>query len=187
MSRIKALSFEELTPELQGIMQAGESIMGFMPNDGLIMARKPAMLKAMLEMVQAIYQQGEVSLELKKLVALMTSNVTGCLYCQTHTSFGALNAGVSADKVEAIWEYSTSNHFSDAERAALDLARDAAQLPSAVTNEQFENLRQYFNDEQIVELVGVVSLFGFLNRWNSTMDTEIEAEPKEGTAALTRI
>lgn len=184
MSRLEPLVLQELDSDLQDIISSGREIMGFTPNDGLIMARNPALLKAMLSLVQAVYQPGSVPVELKKLVALMTSSASGCQYCKAHTGFGALRAGVDKEKVAAIWEYSSHPLFSDAERAALDLARNAAMTPNEVTDDQFERLRSYFSDDQIVELVGVISLFGFLNRWNSTLATDLEPEPKEGISCL---
>lgn len=184
MSRINPLAPEQLPVELRETMQAGEAIMGFTPNDGLIMARHPQMLQAFLGLVQSIYQPSALSTELKKLLALMTSSASGCQYCQAHTAFGALNNGVSQQKVEAIWEYQTNNLFSEAEKEALDLARNAALVPNAVTDEQFQRLQEHFSDEQIVEIVGVISLFGFLNRWNATFQTDIEALPAQATENL---
>ncbi len=184
MSRLPPLRLDQLDTELRATMAAGEEMMGFTPNDGLIMARKPALLNALLSLVQAVYQPGSVALELKKLVALMSSSASGCQYCQTHTSFASLRAGVAAEKIAAIWEYPTHPLFSDAERAALDLARYAAMIPNAVTDTQFRQLRRHFSDEQIVELLGVVSLFGFLTRWNATLATELEPEPKAGAVGI---
>ena len=178
MSRVTPLSFEELDSELQPLMAVGEELMGFMPNDGLIMARKPAVLKAILGLLQSIDVPGSVTTELKKLVGLMASSASGCQYCQAHTEFGAFRAGIDKDKIAAIWEYERHSLFSDAERAALDLARYAAMTPNGVTDDQFKTLRCYFDDEQIVELVSVIALFGFLNRWNSTFETAIEPATK---------
>jgi len=178
MSRTAPLTFEDLDAELQPLMSAGNEMLGFMPNDGLIMARKPAVLRAMQGLLQSIYMPGSVPNELKKLVGLMTSSASGCQYCQAHTEFGAFRAGIDKEKISAIWEYESHSLFSDAERAALDLARYAAMTPNGVTDEQFKNLRGYFDDEQIVELVSVIALFGFLNRWNSTFDTAIEPATK---------
>lgn len=56
--------------------------------------------------------------------------------------------------------------YSDAERATLDFAVAAASVPNAVTDAMFAELRQHWTEEQIVEIVGVISLFGFLSRWN---------------------
>jgi hypothetical protein len=38
-------------------------------------------------------------------------------------------------------------------------------------------MRQYWNEEQIVEIIGVIALFGFLNRWNDTLATPLGDEP----------
>lgn len=184
MSRVSPLSIDQLPADLRETMEAGEAIMGFTPNDGLIMARHPAMLNAFLGLVKSLYQPSELDIELKKLLALMTSSASGCQYCQAHTAFGALNNGVSQQKVEAIWEYQSNNLFSEAEKEALDVARNAALVPNAVTDEQFQRLKTHFSDEQIVEIVGVISLFGFLNRWNATFQTDIEALPAQAAGQL---
>jgi hypothetical protein len=38
---------------------------------------------------------------------------------------------------------------------------------------------QALGDEQVVEIVGVIAMFGFLNRWNDTLATPLEDEPLE--------
>ena len=48
-----------------------------------------------------------------------------------------------------------------------------------MTAEDFDSLRQYFDDAEIVEIVAAISLFGYLNRWNDTMATELEDVPKK--------
>ncbi len=183
MSRVAPKTIEDLDDEMQAIMQAGDKIMGFTSNDALVMAHRPAMLKAMLGLVQASYADGAVPLELKKLIAVMTSSAAGCVYCQAHTQYGALNQGVSAEKLSEIWSYQTSPLFSAAERAALEVARAAAMSPNETTDASFTELKEHFSDEEIVEIVGVIALFGFLNRWNSTMATDLEQTPKAAIQA----
>ena len=183
MARISLVKREELNAEMQAIMAAGDEIMGFTANDALLMAHKPDLLKAMLGMVQAVYRSESVALELKKLVAVMTSSAAGCQYCQAHTQFGALNEGVEAAKLAALWDYQSNDLFTDAERAALDVARTAAFSPNETTDAGFNKLKEYFSDEQIVEIVAVISMFGFLNRWNSTFATDLEQTPKAALAA----
>jgi alkylhydroperoxidase family enzyme len=56
-------------------------------------------------------------------------------------------------------------------------ARAASAVPSAVTNELFDELRRHWSEEQIVELVAAIAMAGFLARWNTTMATPIEEEP----------
>ena len=82
-----------------------------------------------------------------------------------------------AEKIEAVWEYETSPLFSEAERAVLRVAQGAAQTPNAVTDEDFGELRKYWDDGQVVEIVATIAVFGFFNRWNDTMATELESSP----------
>jgi len=79
--------------------------------------------------------------------------------------------------VQDAFAFETSEHFDERERAALRLARDAALVPPAVTDAHFEDLRRHFDEREILELVAQIALFGFLNRWNDTLATELEASP----------
>jgi len=48
-----------------------------------------------------------------------------------------------------------------------------------VTDEDFDEMKKHFDEDQIVELVAAVCLFGWLNRWNDTMATDLETRPLE--------
>jgi hypothetical protein len=50
-------------------------------------------------------------------------------------------------------------------------------VPNGVTDAMFAELRKHWSENEIVEIVGVIALFGFLNRWNDTMGTPLEDEP----------
>jgi alkylhydroperoxidase family enzyme len=45
-------------------------------------------------------------------------------------------------------------------------------------------LKARFSDREIVEIVAVLSLYGFLNRWNGTLNTELEPPPAAFAASL---
>jgi len=113
------------------------------------------------------------------MIAQMASRAAGCGYCMAHTAHSAERIGLSAGKEEALWDYETSSLFSEAERAALRVAQGAAQVPNAVTDGDFATLKEHYTEEQIVDIVAVIALFGFLNRFNDTMATELEASPIE--------
>ncbi|MEM7468867.1 MAG: carboxymuconolactone decarboxylase family protein [Pseudomonadota bacterium] len=156
-----------------------ESTRGFIPNSILTMQRRPNIAKAFMAMNQAVLYEGTVPTELKMLVSLMASHAGGCLYCQSHMTNLSTIYQASDEKIAAIWEFETSDVFSEAERAALTLARNAAVSPNAVSGKDFDALRNYFDDAEIVEIVAAISLFGYLNRWNDTMATELEDVPKK--------
>ena len=96
-----------------------------------------------------------------------------------HTAGASLRLGVDEKKLEAVWEYRTSPLYTEAERVALDFALAAAAQPNEVTDELFGKMKQHWSENQIVEIVGVIALFGWLNRFNDTMATPLEEEPIE--------
>ena len=176
-ARIAPLPSEH-SPELREQFEAMRRNLGFVPNSILIMQRKPKLAKAFAQLTAAIWDpEGKVDRGFKRLIAHVASRAAGCQYCMAHTAGGALHFGVEDAKLAAVWDYQTGPLYSDAERAALDLAVAAASVPNAATDEMFVTLRKYWSEEQIVEIVGVIALFGFLNRWNDTLATPLEREP----------
>lgn len=165
-------------PELKAHFEASVRNLGFIPNSMLIMQRRPEILKAFAAMSASLWlPSSTVPAPLKRLIAHMASRAAGCQYCMAHTAGGALHVGLEERKLEAIWDYQTSALFSDAERAALDLAAAAGSVPNGVSDDMFAHVRSYWSEEQVVEIVAVISVFGFLNRWNDTMATPLEDEP----------
>jgi AhpD family alkylhydroperoxidase len=117
---------------------------------------------------------GRVTSEQKRLIGLVASQVAGCRYCQAHTALAAERYGASAERLAEVWNYERSPLFSAAEKAALAFAQAAASAPNGVDAEIAANLREHWTDAEIVEILGVISLFGFLNRWNDSMATSLE-------------
>lgn len=169
------------TPELSEQFAAIEKNLGFVPNSMLILQRKPKIVAAFAQLSAAISDpmDSKVDRGLKRLIAHVASRAAGCQYCMAHTIAGAAHMGIDEARLAALWEYQSSPLFSAAERTALDFAFAAAQQPNQVNDDDFVAMRQYFTEEQIVEIVAVIAVFGFLNRYNDTMGTPLEAEPLE--------
>lgn len=165
-------------PDLKETFERFAKALGFVPNSMLIMQRRPKLVKALAGLTATIWDpEGAVEPGFKRLLAHVASRAHGCQYCMAHAAGGALHFGVPEEKVAAIWEYRTSALYTPAERVALDFSLAAAAVPNEVTDEMFAELRHHWSDDQIVEIVGVISVFGFLNRWNDTFATPLEAEP----------
>jgi AhpD family alkylhydroperoxidase len=141
------------------------------------MARRPAIAQAFMDLNRAVLYEGTVPEELKMLISLVASQASGCRYCQAHMANLASIYRASDARIAAVWEYATSPLFSAAERAALRLAHRAALVPNEASAADFAELSKYFDAGQIVEIVATVALFGYLNRWNDTMATELEELP----------
>lgn len=178
MAHVRPLRRADL-PELEELFQLYDETLSFVPSSLTTMARRPSILRAFSELITQIWRSGTVPVGLKPLLALVSSSAAGCRYCQAHEAVDASMRGVPDEKIAAVWEFETSPLYSDAERAALRFAQAASVVPNAVTEEHFVELRRFWDDGEVVEILAVVSLFGFLNRWNDTMATELEEIPGE--------
>ncbi|MES2939157.1 MAG: carboxymuconolactone decarboxylase family protein [Pseudomonadota bacterium] len=179
MSRLDPLP-PETTPELKPYFDFFLGTLGFTPNSVLTMQRKPKLVQAFAQLNGAVMDPaGEVDLGFRRLIGHVASKAAGCIYCQAHTLLGAHNFGISEEKLADVWNYATSAHYSERERIALDFALAAASQPNDVTDALFARLRAHWSEGEIVEILAVVAMFGFLNRWNDSMATPLEARPVE--------
>ena len=158
------------------LIQFFNETLGFCPNSVKTMYHRPHIAYAFIELNKAVMKNsGNVTSSLKRLIGYISSNVAGCKYCQAHTIRAAERYGAEIEKMENIWEYKTHPAFTEAERIALEFAWVSSTIPNAVDDSIAEKLRLHWSEGDIVEILGVVALFGFLNRWNDSMGTEIEA------------
>jgi uncharacterized peroxidase-related enzyme len=177
MARLDPLP-RDATPALDEDFAFFERTLGFVPNSLLTMARRPSLARGLIALSRGVYDpKGEVDLGLKRLLGHTASMAAGCMYCRAHTGTSAMRHGVSADKLAALPNYQDSPHYSEAERAAIDFAFAAASQPNEVSDELFARLRSHWSEGQVVEILGVIALFGFFNRWNDSMATTLEPEP----------
>ena len=107
---------------------------------------------------------------------MLFRSVAGCPYVLAHAAHARLHAGAE-DKLAAIHDYRSSPLFSEKERVTLDYALAVASIPNAVTDELFARMRDFWSEEEIVDITSLIALYGFFDRWNATMATPLEPEP----------
>ena len=174
MPLVKPLSPDSNT-DVKKLAKFFNETLGFCPNSVLTMQIRPEIARAFINMNMAVMDnQGNVTSALKRMIAWVSSNATGCRYCQAHAIRAAERYGAEQEQLDNIWEYKTHVAFSDAERAALDFSLAASVIPNAVDEKIKSDLYKYWDEGEIVEMLGVISLFGYLNRWNDSMGTSIE-------------
>lgn len=188
-------------PELQPVFATAAAAMGFVPNStrtmahmrqlpfvfsalfGTIMGGDAKAIFAGLQEVLPEQNAAEENLpaELLQLIAYCVSLSAGCRYCQAHTGHNTERVSgapeLQAERLAQVLNYETATCFSAAERAAIGLALAAGQVPNASGSEHFAQLRPHFSERQQVQIVAVISLFGYLNRWNDTLATTLEQAP----------
>ena len=192
-------------PALASIFNGAAATMGFVPNSMLTMAHMPQLPVGFMMLVNAVFggdlkalmtQMQTVVAELPdsepglapgmvQLIAFACSVSAGCRYCQAHTSHSAHRLGEDQAKFDDVLSFETSSAYSAAERAVVALALAAGAVPNESAPAHFDRLREHFSEPQIVQIVAVISMFGFLNRWNDTMATQLEGPAVEfATQAL---
>ena len=179
MAHMEPLSFDSVQEDIQERFTHYNKTRGFTPNSIQTMVRRPNIVRAFMQMNQVVLYEGTVDEELKMLVSLIASQAAGCRYCQAHMANLSKIYNASQEKIAMAWDFESCNLFSDAEKAALRLAYYGAMSPSQASQEHFDEIYKFFDEGLVVEIVASISLFGFLNRWNDTMATELEDLPKE--------
>jgi alkylhydroperoxidase family enzyme len=149
------------------------------------MAKVPNLLPAVLGMVQAaLRQDGELTVAARFLIACEASRSSGCDYSTVHVVHAANHAGVQWAKLAALPQYASNALFDDAERAALSIASAAGRVPTVSPAADFKRARRWFSERQILEIAAAASVFGWFNRWNGLMGSELEQSPAQ---ALTHV
>ncbi|WP_299484236.1 carboxymuconolactone decarboxylase family protein [uncultured Roseibium sp.] len=168
--------------DLEASREAAEEIKwlagqtGFVANSMLTLSHRPEIARAVLNLIRAVVRNPNATVDpaLLWMVAHVTSLSNGCSYCSAHTFKNGADNGVPQDKLEALWEFETSPLFSEVERAALRVALTGGQCPSSADQADMDILRSHYSPAQVVEICSVIALFGFNNRWNALMETELE-------------
>jgi len=205
VSEAEQRAFEPLRPVIE------QTLGGFLPNSLFMMAHNPDLVVAFGLLSRAVFRGSKrtklkllpllltglkqgfrrlfvkrdppISDDLRALIFLAVSYTAGCRYCQAHSVTQAIDRGITEKKIEALLDYEDSSLYSAAERAVLDVAFAAGSVPNAVTDEHFVALKRHFSPQQITDIVAAIAYMGFLNRWNDTLATTLEARPTKVAAA----
>ena len=176
MALVKPLK-EIKDPEIKKLVDFFNETLGFCPNSVLTMLRRPNLAKSFVKLNMAVMENhGELTSEFKRLIAFISSNTTGCRYCQAHTIRAAERYGATADRLLNVWDFKNHDSFTKAEKAALQFTQEASSIPVTIDPVTEKNLKLYWSEDDVVEIMGVIALFGYLNRWNDVMGTTIETD-----------
>jgi uncharacterized peroxidase-related enzyme len=164
-------------PSVKELVKFFNETLGFCPNSVLTMQRRPNIARAFIQLNMAVMENhGQLTSEFKRLIAFVSSNTAGCRYCQAHTIRAAERYGSSSERLEHVWDFKNQDFFTNAEKAALQFAQEASMVPVNITEGTEKQLHVYWSDDDIVEIMGVIALFGYLNRWNDVMATSLEGD-----------
>jgi AhpD family alkylhydroperoxidase len=116
-----------------------------------------------------ILQHSALPAATQELVRLRASQINGCAFCTDMHTKEALHAGESQQRLNLVATWREATVFTEAERAALELAEEGTRIADAaggVTDEVWANAARHYDDDQLFALVAVIALINAFNRMN---------------------
>jgi len=178
MARISRLGLSQVKGAARDAFERKIAERGNVPNMYRVFAHRPWLLTTMDAHFSAVMGSGTVPLRTKELLALQTSLANASDYCTRAHTLQAERCGVSEEQIAALLDFE-NGPFDEKDKAAfrfgLQMTRDA----NGISEESFRQLRAYFEEAEVLEIVAVVGLFNYLNRFNEALSVE-PTQPGEG-------
>lgn len=185
MARIEPAT-PESHPELADMWGDIAETLGRVPNFVATVAHSPAIVRWLVPFVATLHREGTGSVldaRTKNLVILKTSLVNGCEYCVGHNKVMGESLGVTEKYVDAMEkdDYRESDLFDDRDKAVIWWADEVTRNTARYNRECYENLLGFFDEPEIVELTLLSGLFNMVNRFNDSLQVDLEGmESRQG-------
>ena len=170
--RIERVAPDSANPVVRQSFDAFIKARGKVPNLFRIAAQRPAIEATLAAHLDAVMGPGEVEQQLKELLAVRVSHINRTQYCLASHSLLAKRHGASSAQVDALAIGELSG-FDDAWRAALEVADEMTSGGGQVSDARYARLAAAWRPEQIVEIVAVVGLFNYFNRFANALEIPI--------------
>jgi AhpD family alkylhydroperoxidase len=105
----------------------------------------------------------------QELVKIRASQINGCGFCTDMHTKDAAHAGETSARLNLVAAWREATVFTEAERAALELAEQGTRIADAaggVTDEAWANAAKHYDEDQLAALVGLIALINTYNRMN---------------------
>jgi uncharacterized peroxidase-related enzyme len=163
MALISSLEKDQINEIAKEIYERFEKETGKVPEWAKVMAHRPEILKEFVELFKAIMGQGEIEPLLKWKIALIVSQTLKCPFCVDVSENMLKKLGADEETLKKIKELSTE------EKEILELVKDVTLDGHLDQPELFDMLKEKFNEAQIIEIISVMGLFNYINRFNNTL------------------
>lgn len=136
----------------------------------LLWARSPKLFLGVAFLYGMIDRRSsQISPELRSLLTVRVSQINHCPFCVDINSATLMKRGASLDKVAALAAWRESEVFDDKERDALDYAEAMTRSDREVEGDLMRRLNGHFNDDQIIELTGLIAFQNMSSKFNSAL------------------
>ncbi len=182
MSKIKLIEKSQVSSEVADLYtQLEQTRGGTVPNLFMSMGYSASMLAPALGVADFVTAESKVSIKHKQLAYLATSRLNKCEYCLARHAVAGLKAGLNEEQIKALYqegELASSPSFDNYEKTIICFAEELTRNAN-VHNDTFNHLREFFGDEEIVEIAYSVAVANMFNRLASGLGIELEPEFKQ--------
>lgn len=168
-------------PDDDRVRQMFEDVRGrwpAVPNLYKTLGHSPEMLRAWLDIAWPLRLNATTSRRLREMMILRGAQVSKTGYEWAHHVPLALEAGVTQDEVDELFEGATPETASEAEQAALRLAEEVTRGPGA-SRDCIEALKAHFSEGQIIELTLTASFYVCVGRMLISLGVPLEEKYEE--------
>ena len=105
----------------------------------------------------------------QQLVEIRASQINSCAVCTDMHTKDAAHAGETSVRLNLVATWREATVFTEAERAALELAEEGTRIADAaggVTDEVWANAAKYYDEDQLAALVTQIAVINAFNRGN---------------------
>lgn len=172
MSRISRLKRDEISLPAVNIYNRYLRDRGNVPNMFRTLAHRPEIFETIIAHMEAVLNTGTLPKALKELVIVRTSQLNRTPYClASHTTI-CRKLGWTDEHLAALGDVVASEKFSEAEKAALHLAEVMTLDAHEYSDSDFERLRHFYTEGEVVELMAAIGLFNYFNRFNDLLQMD---------------
>ncbi len=167
---------ETANPETLAFYDKAEDRFEMLLNIFKVFGHTPELGTVFTEMIMAILKDGELDWPTKELIILKATHRNQCQYCVVQHETLSKRMGISDEKIADIGDdkYKSSPHFSDAEKALLDLTVQIGVDANRVSRPLWGRLHQHFTEPQIVEAVFTITIYIAVSKFGDALGVELE-------------
>jgi uncharacterized peroxidase-related enzyme len=173
MARVRDVEIHEVPEDVRPIYERFAREYGPFLNQVKVFAHRPAVLKHIQGLLLDLKDEAILPKRYLEIVLVVVSKLNECTYCVSHHAPRLVEQGLAVETVENILEPDCPG-LDDVDRLVRDYALQVTEKPQYMRDAIFEDLRQHFSEEQIVELTVRTALCGFFNRVNDALQIGIE-------------
>jgi len=166
MALLPSLEKNEVEEIAKEIYETFEKETGKVPEWVKVMAHRPEILKEFVELFKTIMGKGTIEPLLKWKIAYVVSQTLKCPFCLDVSEKMLKKFGAEDDVIQKI---KTGEISSPEEKEILELVKDVTLDGHLDQPEIFEKLKEKFTPAQIIEIISVMGLFNYINRFNNTL------------------